>query len=194
MDELKRKVEQFLQEVSLPAIVHNLNNGQSKFINIYREVFNDTPKCAGCTDEIQKEVNRLIDFTKGIIQSRKNMAIQLKKDALVFDPITNAHYNNRSSGLNEDILWNVLSTTPEMSKFIDGLPEGWQDMAKAHGEKVKAARAKHQKKDNKKVMDEMIAATEAKITEPVIVTVVPDENVPVATKEEKKPKAKAKGE
>ncbi len=163
--ELIELVKAFLQNNSPEKVIYN-PAVTAEFDNLYRKVFKQKPSCLGCGNKVYEDYNLLTRFANGEAVKPNNDMNQFKlkkgaegSDMIVYDPISNADYSERSSGWCDTIALNVLSVNPSEIKKFDEFPDNWQELAAAQKEVNDASRELREAADKKIIaMEEQDAA------------------------------------
>ena len=171
---LIERVKEFISRTSLQRILIPGFKDQKEFAELFYEVFKRSPQCSGCSSTVSQELSALEAYANGKpLPIIYNGTMKLLKDQIVWDKVSKAHYSSVSSGMSENILWNVLAYNPEESFKMDGLPENWKEIAAAKREEIDARALVNGA--------EVVAKTTeaAKVEEPVNTTVIEGNNVVV---------------
>lgn len=135
MDDLINRVKIFLQNNNASTIIHI--NGHL-FAELFNEVFNSPPRCAGCSTEVLQDIDKLTKFANGehVIIKIKQMDFKLKEGEVVYDNITHAHYSERSSGWDEEKALNVLHSNPGERSRFELLPANVDELIEQHANEL----------------------------------------------------------
>lgn len=181
---LTERVKEFISRTNLRRILIPGSKDQKEFSELFYEVFERYPQCSGCSSTVSQELAALEAFGNGKqLPIIYNGTMKLLKDQIVWDKVSKAHYSSVSSGMSEDILWNVLAYNPEESVKMTGLPDGWE---------AKAAELRKELDGKALVNNPELQAKETEVKEPINpASVIEGDNVvvndnPVAEQSKKK--------